>query len=472
MAGRATWQPGLADKIGKMMKFNACWKIGILLITIIAVSLGASGVGYAAPSLASSPEISLCSFSWVESNDNGSTSAAGGYNPVDPGDDGSDPYQPQEPGAGTDRYGMDVAGTHAELNSSRSTITVTLDNAYPGYYPTVFFGLRNDKGTPGIVKSINIDHSPDISVTLSGIEIDQVIPSGTEAAGALAIGMTGSDGKDIEEAALYTLTASITVVQIVEPTPPSPPALTITTTSPLPDGTVGVNYNQKFEATGGPHPYRWSVISGELPDGLELIESSGVFHGHPQAAGDYSFRIQVKDKDGNTAFKDFTLKILAAYTLNLQVEGRGSVGLSKTSSYYAEGDKVTLTAYPAAGSQFKEWKNDVSGNASTVLITMDSNKTVTAVFVASGQGPENTSTLGPQAPKLPENPDSNQQVQSGNLNISGQEIGDEGGSPTSPPVNTILNSPFNWWWLSAIVLAIAALWAGLHFSNQIRKKIR
>src|SRR5437899_6951419 len=34
--------------------------------------------------------------------------------------------------------------------------------------------------------------------------------------------------------------------------------LTITTTSPLPSGTVGKLYSQKFEASGGLPPYHWS----------------------------------------------------------------------------------------------------------------------------------------------------------------------------------------------------------------------
>ena len=48
------------------------------------------------------------------------------------------------------------------------------------------------------------------------------------------------------------------------------PALSITTSSPLPTGTVGVNYSQTLRASGGSGQYSWSVSAGALPGGLSL----------------------------------------------------------------------------------------------------------------------------------------------------------------------------------------------------------
>lgn len=42
-------------------------------------------------------------------------------------------------------------------------------------------------------------------------------------------------------------------------------ALTITTTSPLPNGTVDTLYSTTFAATGGTAPYAWTVTSGSVP---------------------------------------------------------------------------------------------------------------------------------------------------------------------------------------------------------------
>lgn len=66
-------------------------------------------------------------------------------------------------------------------------------------------------------------------------------------------------------------------------------------TSSLPDGTVGVNYSHTMQASGGTAPYKWSVSSGHLPDGLKLAADSGTISGTPAAAGGFSFTIQVID---------------------------------------------------------------------------------------------------------------------------------------------------------------------------------
>ncbi len=53
--------------------------------------------------------------------------------------------------------------------------------------------------------------------------------------------------------------------------------LAITTTSPLPSGTIGMSYSEQFHAIGGVLPLRWAK-SGHLPKGLTL-KSSGLLAG-------------------------------------------------------------------------------------------------------------------------------------------------------------------------------------------------
>lgn len=71
----------------------------------------------------------------------------------------------------------------------------------------------------------------------------------------------------------------------------------ITTTS-LPNGTVGVAYNQSLSAAGGELPLAWSVSAGALPAGLSL-SSSGVISGTPSAAGTANFTARVQDADAD-----------------------------------------------------------------------------------------------------------------------------------------------------------------------------
>jgi large repetitive protein len=70
--------------------------------------------------------------------------------------------------------------------------------------------------------------------------------------------------------------------------------LSITTTSPLPSGIVGTAYSQTFSASGGTTPYRWTIRSGSLPQGLTL-STDGRLSGTPSGAGSSNFTVEVTD---------------------------------------------------------------------------------------------------------------------------------------------------------------------------------
>jgi hypothetical protein len=70
------------------------------------------------------------------------------------------------------------------------------------------------------------------------------------------------------------------------PDPPIGPAgtVTITNTSPLTAGQVGVAYTNQLNVTGGAPPYTWSVSAGSLPPGLTLEPGGG-----GGGSGDFTF---------------------------------------------------------------------------------------------------------------------------------------------------------------------------------------
>jgi hypothetical protein len=69
------------------------------------------------------------------------------------------------------------------------------------------------------------------------------------------------------------------------------------------------------------------------------------------------------------------------FNLQTQVVGDGSINKTPTQSCYQDGSSVTLEAVPDPGWQFDEWQGDLTGNTNPDTVTMDSDKSVTGVFI-------------------------------------------------------------------------------------------
>ncbi len=115
-------------------------------------------------------------------------------------------------------------------------------------------------------------------------------------------------------------------------------ALTITTTSPLPNGTLDTFYSTTFAATGGTAPYAWTITSGSVP-GL-AITSAGVLTGVPSAASAYSITVQVMDSATPT-------HLTATATFNI------TTAVSTNTNLYVATNGVDQTT---GGSQANPWK--------------------------------------------------------------------------------------------------------------------
>jgi hypothetical protein len=63
----------------------------------------------------------------------------------------------------------------------------------------------------------------------------------------------------------------------------------------LPAAQIGVPYATTLSASGGRAPYRWSVVSGSLPPGLNLTAGTGGLSGIPTQIGSFKFSIQWVD---------------------------------------------------------------------------------------------------------------------------------------------------------------------------------
>jgi hypothetical protein len=69
------------------------------------------------------------------------------------------------------------------------------------------------------------------------------------------------------------------------------------------DGVVGSLYKQVLSATGGRTPYTWQLTNGNLPPGLNLLQS-GTLEGTPTVAGAYPIGLQVYDVTANPNVSD------------------------------------------------------------------------------------------------------------------------------------------------------------------------
>lgn len=115
-----------------------------------------------------------------------------------------------------------------------------------------------------------------------------------------------------------------------------------------------------LEVNGQDFTNTWTNTIPDADDGL--------IHIHYVATLSYA-HFEISGTDGD-----------AATTYALTVDASGSGDVSPTSGSYTEGTEVTLTATPADGYLFSEWSGDASGTTNPLTITMDSDKSITAVF--------------------------------------------------------------------------------------------
>lgn len=84
------------------------------------------------------------------------------------------------------------------------------------------------------------------------------------------------------------------------PLPSTTPGELAISTTTLPTAVLDFNYNFGLQVVGGSGSYRWSVVTGNLPNGLTLDQATGQIFGRPTQTGSFSFEAQVIDNQRAT----------------------------------------------------------------------------------------------------------------------------------------------------------------------------
>jgi hypothetical protein len=177
---------------------------------------------------------------------------------------------------------------------------------------------------------LNASYSASVTATGGVPPLSWSITAGALPAGLkLSNSTTGTVQITGKATAAGSSTFTITVTDASAGDPPASQQLTIvvsslaiTTTSPLPPGTVGTLYDSpglQFTASGGTGNDTWTVATGStLPAGLSL-SSAGLLSGTPTAGGTFTFGITATDSAVPPAVvtSTFTLVISQAQQLTL-----------------------------------------------------------------------------------------------------------------------------------------------------------
>jgi ribosomal protein L21E len=136
--------------------------------------------------------------------------------------------------------------------------------------------------------------------------------------------------------------------------------------------TMAVNGNGSTSPSVGQHTYAAGTVVS-----LVATPASGYRFSHwsGDASGTSLSTTITMNSD-----KDVTANFVRQYTLTINISGQGTTNPSQGTHTYDAGTVVTITANPASGWKFDHWGGDASGTSTSVSVTMNSNKSVTAYF--------------------------------------------------------------------------------------------
>lgn len=127
------------------------------------------------------------------------------------------------------------------------------------------------------------------------------------------------------------------------------PSFSVTPGPNLRDGRVGAPYAPiTFTTGGGIAPYRYTLFSGVLPDGLSL-NAQGILAGTPTRDGSYNFEVKVADQPGNFVVVNLYLTIKRSLNILPVTLSDGTLNTAYAESLQADGFLPDVTLSISAG---------------------------------------------------------------------------------------------------------------------------
>ncbi|HUT00272.1 MAG TPA: Ig-like domain-containing protein [Candidatus Thermoplasmatota archaeon] len=127
-----------------------------------------------------------------------------------------------------------------------------------------------------------------------------------------------------------------------------------------------LNFGNQGLTTNG-----WTMVNDAIMNGGSYVPGGGDI-------------IAVIADAGLTVQRTIFELTVPTYSLSISVNGMGSVAKDPNQTFYTYSQVVQLTATPDPGWSFSQWSGDLSGSTNPNIITMTSNKTVTATFTLNG----------------------------------------------------------------------------------------
>ena len=145
----------------------------------------------------------------------------------------------------------------------------------------------------------------------------------------------------------------------------------------LPPAIVGAAYQATLAAVGGLAPYRYFLLSGNLPQGLTMGQD-GVIQGLPAALETATFTVQVIDSLNNSATKQLQLSVVAVPSvkasvpnLSFSAEASGPAPASQQIAVSSSGPDVALDVTTSIGGTLSTFSwlsaSPVSGTTPTTI---------------------------------------------------------------------------------------------------------